>query len=330
MFKNNDFINNIFNSNLKNFDELTLQAFAYQFDNNKLYNQYCKHNKIEDKQSILNITQIPFLPIQFFKSKKIVSGAANEEIIFTSSSTSGQGESKHFITDLSIYQQSFFTAFESFYGPIKDYCFLALLPSYLERKGSSLILMCDELIKASEHPLSNFYLHNHAELLEVLNELNNKKQKTILLGATFGLLDFAEKFQINFPELIVIETGGMKGRKKEMIRSEIHEILQNGFGVNKIHSEYGMTELLSQAYSYGDGLFECPPWMKVKISDNTDPFSFVNENKSGVINVIDLANINSCCFIQTQDIGKINNTNQFEVLGRLDYSEVRGCSLLTV
>ncbi len=330
MFKTNDFINNIFNSNLKNFDELTLQAFAYQFDNNKLYNQYCKHNKIEDKQSILNITQIPFLPIQFFKSKKIICGTANEEIIFTSSSTSGQGESKHFVTDISIYKNSFFKAFEIFYGPIKDYCFLALLPSYLERNGSSLIMMCDELIKTSKHPLSNFYLHNHADLFEVLKELNNKKHKTILLGATFGLLDFAEEFQVNFPELIVIETGGMKGRKKEMIRSEIHEILQNGFGVNKIHSEYGMTELLSQAYSNGDGLFECPPWMKVKISDNTDPFSFVNENKSGVINIIDLANINSCCFIQTQDIGKQNNKGQFEVLGRLDYSDIRGCSLLTV
>jgi hypothetical protein len=330
MFKTNDFINNIFNSNLKNFDELTLQAFAYQFDNNKLYNQYCKHNKIEDKQSILNITQIPFLPIQFFKSKKIICGTANEEIIFTSSSTSGQGESKHFVTDISIYKKSFFKAFEIFYGPIKDYCFLALLPSYLERNGSSLIMMCDELIKTSKHPLSNFYLHNHADLFEVLKELNNKKHKTILLGATFGLLDFADEFQVNFPELIVIETGGMKGRKKEMIRSEIHEILQNGFGVNKIHSEYGMTELLSQAYSNGDGLFECPPWMKVKISDNTDPFSFVNENKSGVINIIDLANINSCCFIQTQDIGKQNNKGQFEVLGRLDFSDVRGCSLLTV
>ncbi len=330
MFKTNDFINNIFNSNLKNFDELTLQAFAYQFDNNKLYNQYCKHNKIEDKQSILNITQIPFLPIQFFKSKKIICGTANEEIIFTSSSTSGQGESKHFVTDISIYKKSFFKAFEIFYGPIKDYCFLALLPSYLERNGSSLIMMCDELIKTSKHPLSNFYLHNHADLFEVLKELNNKKHKTILLGATFGLLDFADEFQVNFPELIVIETGGMKGRKKEMIRSEIHEILQNGFGVNKIHSEYGMTELLSQAYSNGDGLFECPPWMKVKISDNTDPFSFVNENKSGVINIIDLANINSCCFIQTQDIGKLNNKGQFEVLGRLDFSDVRGCSLLTV
>lgn len=334
MFNTNDFINNIFSSKINKFDELALQAFAHQFDNNKLYNQYCKHNKIDNKESVSNITQIPFLPIQFFKNKKIVSGTANEEIIFTSSSTSGQGESKHYVTNLNIYHQSFFTAFEYFYEPIKNYCFLALLPSYLERKGSSLILMCDELIKASEHPLSNFYLHNHTELLEVLNELKSKKQKTILLGATFGLLDFAEEFQVNFPELIVMETGGMKGRKKEMIRSEIHEILQNGFGVNKIHSEYGMTELLSQAYSLGNGLFECPPWMKIAISDNTDPFSFVNENKSGVINIIDLANINSCCFIQTQDIGKIIPNSigktQFEVLGRLDYSDVRGCSLLTV
>jgi hypothetical protein len=334
MFHTNDFIKSIFKSNINNFDELALQAFAYQFNNNLVYQQYCKLNNIIDNKSVSNLSQIPFLPIQFFKSKKIICGTANEEIVFTSSSTSGLGESKHFVTDLSIYQKSFVTTFEIFYGPIKDYCFLALLPSYLERNGSSLIMMCDELIKASEHPLSNFYLNNHAQLFNVLNELKSKNQKTILLGATFGLLDFVEKFQIKFPELIVMETGGMKGRKKEIIRSEIHEVLQNGFGVKSIHSEYGMTELLSQAYSYGDGIFECAPWMKIKISDNTDPFSFVNHNKSGVINVIDLANINSCCFIQTQDIGKIisssNEKNQFEVLGRLDYSDVRGCSLLIV
>ncbi len=330
MFNTTDFIESIFKSNLNNFDELALQAFAYQFENNVVYQQYCKLNKILDKQSVTEVAQIPFLPIQFFKNKQIVCNNEPTEIVFTSSSTSGTGESSHYVTNLKVYNQAFTKGFEQFYGNIKDYCFLALLPSYMERKGSSLILMCDELIKASKHPLSNFYLHNHQQLFEVLTELKRKNQKTILLGATFGLLDFAENFKIDFPELIVMETGGMKGRKKEITRYEIHSILQNGFGVNKIHSEYGMTELLSQAYSYGNGLFECPNWMQVKISDNTDPFCFVNENKSGVLNVIDLANINSCCFIQTQDIGRMNNKKQFEVLGRLDFSDVRGCSLLTV
>lgn len=330
MFNITDFITSIFDSNLNNFDKLALQAFAYQFENNIVYQQYCKLNKIHDKQSVTEVAQIPFLPIQFFKNKKIVSNKDAAEIVFTSSSTSGIGQSSHYVTNLSLYNQAFLKGFEKFYGNIKDYCFLALLPSYLERSGSSLILMCHDLIEASKHSQSNFYLNNHQQLFEVLNDLKQKNQKTILLGATFGLLDFAENFQINFPELIVMETGGMKGRKKEIIRSEIHEILQNGFGVNKIHSEYGMTELLSQAYSKGNGLFKCPPWMKVKISDNTDPFSFVTENKSGVINVVDLANINSCCFIQTQDIGKQTDIESFEVLGRLDYSDVRGCSLLTV
>lgn len=251
-------------------------------------------------------------------------------MVFTSSSTAGLGVSSHYVTNLEIYNQAFFYGFEKFYGNIKDYCFLALLPSYLERKGSSLLLMCNDLIKASQHSLSNFYLNNHRQLFDVLTELKHNNQKTILLGATFGLLDFVENFKLDFPDLIVMETGGMKGRKKEITRYEIHNILENGFGVSKIHSEYGMTELLSQAYSYGNGLFECPNWMQVKISDNTDPFCFVNPNKSGVLNVIDLANINSCCFIQTQDLSKINHENKFEVLGRLDFSDIRGCSLLTL
>lgn len=330
MFNITDFITSIFDSNLNNFDKLALQAFAYQFENNIVYQQYCKLNKIHDKQSVTEVAQIPFLPIQFFKNKKIISNKDAAEIVFTSSSTSGIGQSSHYVTNLSLYNQAFLKGFEKFYGNIKDYCFLALLPSYLERSGSSLILMCHDLIAASKHSLSNFYLNNHQQLFEVLNDLKQKNQKTILLGATFGLLDFAENFQINFPELIVMETGGMKGRKKEITRFEIHSILEAAFGVSKIHSEYGMTELLSQAYSHGNGLFECPNWMQVKVSDNTDPFCFVSQNKSGVLNVIDLANINSCCFIQTQDLGRINQENKFEVLGRLDFSDIRGCSLLTV
>ncbi|MES2379638.1 MAG: acyl transferase [Bacteroidota bacterium] len=330
MFNIDDFVKSIFDPSLIHFDELALKAFAYQYDNNIVYQQYCKLNKILDKQSVTKVAQIPFLPIQFFKSHAIVTGTKVPEIQFTSSSTSGQGESKHLVVDGTIYTKSFFAAFEHFYGPITDYCFLALLPSYLERTGSSLLLMCDELIKASNNPLSNFYLYNHNQLADVLLQLKEKKQKTILIGATFALLDFAETHNISFPELIVMETGGMKGRRKEITRAETHTLLANAFAVTNIHSEYGMTELLSQAYSHEKGVFECPKWMQIKISDPTDPFTFLGANKSGVINVIDLANIHSCCFIQTQDLGKLTGPKNFEVLGRLDNSDIRGCSLLTV
>lgn len=330
MFNIDDFIKSIFDPSLIHFDELALKAFAYQYDNNVVYQQYCKLNKILDKQSVTKVAQIPFLPIQFFKTHAVISGTKAPEIQFTSSSTGGQGESRHLVVDSTVYTKSFFAAFEHFYGPITDYCFLALLPSYLERTGSSLLLMCDELIKASNNPLSNFYLYNHEQLANVLLQLKGQKQKTILIGATFALLDFSEIHHIDFPELIVMETGGMKGRRKEITRAETHALLADAFAVTDIHSEYGMTELLSQAYSKGNGVFECPAWMQVKISDPTDPFTFSGLHKSGVINVIDLANINSCCFIQTQDLGKLSDPGSFEVLGRLDNSDIRGCSLLTV
>jgi hypothetical protein len=236
--------------------------------------------------------------------------------------------SRHLVTDVSWYEESFRKAFNIFYGDIKDYCILALLPSYLEREGSSLIYMAEDLVKQSCNPGSGFFLYNHDDLFQQLKKQQQAKKPTLLIGVTFALLNFVEQHAINFPELIVMETGGMKGRRKEMIREELHEVLCNGFGVDTIHSEYGMTELLSQAYSKGNGIFYCPPWMKVITRDTNDPFNNLDNDKTGGINVIDLANINSCSFIATQDLGKVCKDGSFEVLGRFDNSDIRGCNLL--
>lgn len=318
------------------FERLALEIFKFQSENNEVYAHFIDSLKIS-VDSVTTLHRIPFLPIEFFKSHKIISDASKEPVnfelsnfeLFTSSGTTGITQSKHFVTDLSVYIKSYSRAFEYFYGDIKEYCFLALLPSYLEREGSSLIYMAEDLIKKSGHAGSGFYLNNYDGLIQKLNSLREKKQKTILLGVTYALLDLAEKpgHQIGFENLIVMETGGMKGKRKEMVREELHKILCESLGVKAIHSEYGMTELLSQAYSKGNGLFECPPWMKIMIRDTNDPFTFLAENKTGGINVIDLANINSCSFIATQDLGKISN-NFFEVLGRFDNSDIRGCNLL--
>ncbi len=250
------------------------------------------------------------------------------ETTFTSSGTTGMINSKHLVTDISWYEESFRRAFEIFYGDIKDYCILALLPSYLEREGSSLIYMAEDLVKRSANPDSGFFLYNHDELFQQIKKQQQIKRPTLLIGVTFALLDFVEQYPINFPELIVMETGGMKGRRKEMIREELHETLCKGFGVDAIHSEYGMTELLSQAYSKGNGIFNCPPWMKVITRDTNDPVSTLDTDKTGGINVIDLANINSCSFIATQDLGRVYKDGSFEVLGRFDNSDIRGCNLL--
>jgi hypothetical protein len=236
--------------------------------------------------------------------------------------------SKHLVTDVSWYDESFRRAFDLFYGDIKSYCVLALLPSYLEREGSSLIYMAEDLVKASGNPDSGFYLYNHADLYHQLKKQQQAKKPTLLIGVTFALLDFVEQYQLNFPELIVMETGGMKGRRKEMIREELHDKLCKRFGVRSIHSEYGMTELLSQAYSKGDGIFNCPPWMKIMTRDTNDPMSSLSGSQTGGINIIDLANINSCSFIATQDLGKVYADGSFEVLGRFDNSDIRGCNLL--
>lgn len=311
----------------KEFEKITLKVFRYQYDNNTVYRDFCSFLK-KDKLNVKSIKEIPFLPIQFFKSHEVLSSADPIQETFTSSGTTGMVTSRHLVTDLSYYEQSFRMAFSQFYGNIEDYAVLALLPSYLEREGSSLIYMVEDLIEGSNNPDSGFYLHNYDELITKLTTLDNAGQNVLLIGVTYALLDLVEKQSFDLKNAIIMETGGMKGRRKEMIREELHEVLCKGFGVSKIHSEYGMTELLSQAYSLGDGIFECPPWMDVLIRDTEDALSYIDSGKTGGINVIDLANINSCSFIATQDLGKKYANQSFEVLGRFDNSDIRGCNLM--
>jgi len=313
-------------SNNDEFEAIALEVFQYQFRNNKVYGEFCKYLDMEPSR-VHTIEEIPFLPIEFFKSKKIVSNSQAPEITFTSSGTTGTATSKHHVTDLSLYEKSFLKAFTEFYGAPSDYIFLALLPSYLERKGSSLIYMADYLIKESGNSESGFYLNNLDELTEKLISLDSGEKKVFLIGVSFALLDLIEKKQFRLQNTIVMETGGMKGRRKEMIREELHHELKKGFGVEHIHSEYGMTELLSQAYSKGEGVFDCPAWMKILIRDPEDALSLLSGENTGGVNIIDLANINSCSFIATQDLGRKKN-NQVEILGRFDNSDVRGCNLL--
>ena len=309
------------------FNEIALDLFQFQALENEVYKAYIKLLGINSK-SIKHYSEIPFFPVELFKTHTIIAGNKKPQLIFSSSGTSGQSQSKHSVVDLSIYEQSFTQSFESFYGPITDYCILALLPSYLERDGSSLIYMMNHLIKKSSHPESGFYLNEYQKLNDTILQLEANKQKTLLVGVSFALLDFIESFSFNLKHTIIMETGGMKGKRKELIRQELHEKLIQGFGVENIHSEYGMTELLSQAYSLGNGIFSCPPWMKILISDPSDPLGRDRNRKSGRINIIDLANIFSCAFIGTQDIGKTHSNGSFEVLGRFDNSDIRGCNLL--
>ena len=316
-------------SNQKQFDKMALKVFRFQYENNLVYREFCDFLKT-DVQKVKTIQQIPFLPIQFFKSHEVVSNSNPIQTTFTSSGTTGMVTSKHLVTDVSIYEESYRKGFSQFYGNIEDYVVLALLPSYLEREGSSLIHMVDDLIQLSNHPESGFYLHNYDELIEKIIQLDQSGQNVILIGVTYALLDLIEKQSFQLENTIIMETGGMKGKRKEMIREELHQQLCNGFGVKSIHSEYGMTELLSQAYSLGEGVFECPSWMQISIRDTEDALSYVREGKTGGINVIDLANINSCSFIATQDLGKKYSNGSFEVLGRFDHSDIRGCNLMVV
>jgi phenylacetate-coenzyme A ligase PaaK-like adenylate-forming protein len=313
--------------NEQQFNEVALQVFSHQAENCIIYKEFIAGLNI-DPLKVNTIDQIPFLPIEFFKTHAILSSADHVEVVFTSSGTTGITSSSHFVTDAGWYVESFGSAFRLFYDDIENYTILALLPSYLEREGSSLIYMADDLIKQSNNADSGFFLYNHDELCQRLKKQQRAQKPTLLIGVTFALLDFVESHAINFPELIVMETGGMKGRRKEMIREELHEQLCKGFGVDMIHSEYGMTELLSQAYSKGNGIFTCPPWMKIVTRDTNDPMTLLNNGATGGINVIDLANINSCSFIATQDLGKVYEDNSFEVLGRFDNSDIRGCNLL--
>ena len=308
---------------------MALKVFRFQYENNLVYQEFCDFLKV-DKQSVKSLEQIPFLPIQFFKIHDVVANKDDIQETFTSSGTTGMITSKHLVTDVSLYEQSYRNAFSEFYGNIEDYAVLALLPSYLERSGSSLIYMVKDLIELSNNENSGFFLHNYDELIAKLVELDNAGQNVILIGVTYALLDLVEKQNFQLKNTIIMETGGMKGKRKEMIREELHEILRNGFGVQNIHSEYGMTELLSQAYSLGNGIFECPTWMQILIRDTDDAMTYLNNGKTGGINVIDLANINSCSFIATQDLGKKYPNNSFEVLGRFDNSDIRGCNLMII
>ncbi|WP_417195116.1 acyl transferase [Bizionia sp.] len=320
----------IFNINSEQaFQKQALEVFKYQFENNIVYRSFCDL-LYKNPSDIHQFEDIPFLPIQFFKSHNIVSTTHTVQKIFTSSGTTGQSTSKHFVTDLSVYEQSFETGFETFYGNVEDYVVLALLPSYLERDGSSLIYMADALIKQSKKVESGFYLNNLEALKNTLLKLESQNRKVILIGVSFALLDLVEFHQFQLKNTIVMETGGMKGRRKELIRNELHDILKEGFGVLEIHSEYGMTELLSQAYSKGHGIFNCPPWMRVLTRDTEDALTIQKSGKTGGLNIIDLANINSCAFLATQDLGKIHTDGSFEIIGRFDNSDIRGCNLMAL
>ena len=322
--------NAVFNiQNQSDFKTCALQVFRHQFKNNAIYRSFCDLLYIHSSD-VKKVEEIPFLPIQFFKSHAVLSSTQAVKETFTSSGTTGSSVSKHMVTDLSWYTKSYTKGFEYFYGPIEEYTVLGLLPNYLERDGSSLIYMVDDFIKKSNKPASGFYLNNLTELSKTLIALDKKGEKVLLIGVTFALLDLIERQQFKLQNTIIMETGGMKGRRKEMIRNELHEILCAGFGVSKIHSEYGMTELLSQGYSSGDGVFDCPPWMKILARDTEDALTMVGTNKTGGLNVIDLANYNSCSFIATQDLGKVDNNGRFEVLGRFDHSDIRGCNLMVM
>ncbi len=316
--------------NSSDFEKIALQVFNHQYINNKTYQRFCNLLGIT-KNSVKKANNIPFLPIEFFKQEKIVSTPSSIKKVFSSSGTTGSITSKHYVSDLNVYEKSFRKGFHFFYGDITEYIVLALLPSYIEREGSSLIYMTEKLIQESKHTESGFYLNDTQKLVHTLQHLISQNKKVILLGVSFALLDLIENHTIKLNEnVIVMETGGMKGRRKEMIRKELHETLKKGFDVSQIHSEYGMTELLSQAYATSNGIFQTPPWMKISIRNPEDPLTMLGINKTGGINIIDLANINSCSFIATQDLGKIYADHSFEVIGRFDHSDIRGCNLMAL
>ena len=325
----------IFNVDENNFEVLSIELFHYQYANNVIYRKYCDLT-ISDIGIIKHLHEIPFLPIQFFKTQQITTGNFEAEAIFESSGTTGSINSKHYVKDLNWYTKSFLKGFDLFYGNIEEYCILGLLPSYLERKNSSLVCMVNELINKSKHELSGFHLYDHQKLHEIIKSNEANQQKTLLIGVSYALLDFAESYPMKLNHTIVMETGGMKGRREEMSKLALHEVLKNQFEVENIHSEYGMTELLSQAYSFGNGVFSTPPWMKILLRSEDNPLqtfpSDLQENNTqrGVVNVIDLANIDSCSFIATEDTGIIYSDGAFEITGRLNNSDIRGCGLMII
>lgn len=313
----------------KEFVTTALAIFRFQYENNLIYQEFCNHlNK--NAGNVAHLKDVPFLPIEFFRTKKVAVGHTDFDILFTSSGTTTQKTSNHYVKNISMYEGSYLHGFKHFYGAISDFCILALLPAYLERPGSSLIYMMDDLIQKSRHPESGFYLNDLEGLAKKMCVLDATGCKVLLVGVSFALLDLIALYKFNLKNTVIMETGGMKGRRKELIREELHGLLKKGFGVDKIHSEYGMTELLSQGYSKGGGIFQTPPWMEVRIRDTEDPFSSQINGKTGGINVIDLANLNSCSFIATQDLGKVYEDGNFEVLGRFDHADVRGCNLMVL
>lgn len=309
------------------FNELALEIFHYQYHNNAVYKNLVDFLHI-DPAGIEEIEQVPFLPISIFKTHQVITGNRKPEVVFTSSGTTGPVRSSHYIIDLSVYELSLRKGFSYFFGDIAQFCFLALLPAYLEKEDSSLVYMVQSLIRAGSHPWSGFYLNEYDRLLDTIEELESTGEKSILFGVSYALLDLAQRATQTLHHTMIMETGGMKGIRKEVIREELHQILYNAFGVDRIYSEYGMTELLSQAYSMGEGKFRTPPWMRILIRDMNDPLSLTGNNKTGGINVIDLANINSCSFIATDDLGRTFHDGSFEVLGRFDNSDIRGCNLM--
>ncbi|HEY6082481.1 MAG TPA: acyl transferase [Chitinophagaceae bacterium] len=335
MFSVKEFETAAFRSNNANFEDLALALFNYQYEFNKIYRGYAEVLKIHPG-SVKHLTDIPFLPIQFFKTHRVTTGDFTPELVFESSGTTTMMNSRHYIKDAGLYRKTFLSVFGQFYGNVEDYVILGLLPSYLERSHSSLVYMVNELIRQSGHPESGFYLYEHDKLFHRLGELEKRGQRTLLIGVTFALLDYAEKYQMELRHTIVMETGGMKGRREEWTREQVHSLLKERLGIAQVHSEYGMAELMSQAYAAGDGLFYGPPWMSVLLREEDDPLSTdfpdpgnaVDFPKAGTINIIDLANIHSCAFIATEDIGKLYSDGSFEVLGRMDNSALRGCSLM--
>lgn len=321
--------NELFDRAVNNFDQTARAVFQFQFAHNVIYNRFATSlGKTPDK--VNNMRDIPFLPVEFFKSQNVYCGTDQPEIVFTSSGTTGVNASNHRVAKKKLYEESFLRGFELAYGSPKDFIFLFLLPSYLERDGSSLIYMAEVLKQKSASEDSNFYLHNYSDLTAKLKQLqtNSSGKRIMLFGVTYALLDLAEQFPQPLSDVIILETGGMKGKRKEITREELHTTLKNAFHVDAIHSEYGMTELLSQAWSKGEGIFHCPLWMKILTRETNDPLSWTSYGKTGGINIIDFANINSCSFISTSDLGKINTDGSFEILGRFDFSDTRGCNLL--
>lgn len=319
----------LFSITQSTFEHSALALFRHQAQSNPIYHQYLANLGV-DPVKIKSIYEIPFLPIEFFKTQKVVTGQWSEEKIFESSGTTGQQRSRHYIEDISFYHKVCQQVFEYFYQPIEEFHFLALLPSYLERENASLVAMMDYFIASSQSEFSGFYLHDYEKLVLTLNQLKKGKKRVLLIGVSFALLDLAENYVLDLENVTVMETGGMKGRREEMIRTELHSLLSNSFNTKHIHSEYGMTELMSQAYAKQNGRFKTPPWMKIILRDLNDPFHLQPYKKSGGINVIDLANFHSCAFIETQDIGSFGEDDTFQVLGRFDNSDIRGCNLMII